>query len=63
MSQNFVSKQMYVDTLMSCHFATSFIVYCRENFNDMECHLEESGTDCCETYFSYLGQWTGNKDN
>ena len=54
---------MHVDTLMSCHFATSFIVYCRENFNDMECHLEESGTDCCETYFSYLGQWTGNKDN
>ncbi|XP_066915177.1 uncharacterized protein [Clytia hemisphaerica] len=29
----------------------------------MECHLEESGTDCCENYFSCLGQWTGNKHN
>ena len=60
---NFVSRETYVDVLTSCHFATSFILLCRDSFPDIECHLEETGTDCCETYFSRLGQWVGNKHN
>ena len=52
-----------MDTLTSCYFAVSFICYCRDVFPDMECHLDQSGTDCCETYFSTMGQWVGNKHN
>ncbi|XP_066930769.1 uncharacterized protein [Clytia hemisphaerica] len=60
---SFISRQSYIDTITSCHFATTFVIYCRDFFDNMECHLEESGTDCCENYFSCLGQWTGNKHN
>ena len=63
LKENFISRETYIDTLLSCHFAVSFICHCRDNFPDLECHLEESGTDCNETYFSTIGQWTGNKHN
>ena len=60
---NFISRETFIDTLTSCHFAVSLICYCRDNFSSIELHLEESGTDCCESYFSNMGQWVGNKHN
>ena len=60
---NFISRETFLDTLISCHFAVSFICYCRDFFPEMECHLNQAGTDCCETYFSTMGQWVGNKHN
>ena len=61
--EHMISRETCIDVVMSAHFAVSYIVFCRDNYSNMECHLEEAGTDCCETYFSTQGQWIGNRHN
>ena len=56
LQRNFLSRETYLDTLISCHFAVSLICYMRDCFPDTECHLKDTGTDCCETFFSTSGQ-------
>ena len=51
-ADNFISTQMYVDVIVSCHSAINLICFMRDNFPTTECNLAEAGTDCCETTFS-----------
>ena len=58
--ENFLTRETYSDTLISCHAAVSYICFMRDNLSRLPCYLSEMGTDCCEKYFSRNGQWSGN---
>ena len=59
-SKNFITRECFYDTLLSCHAAVIMICYMRENFKDQECLLEQMGSDCCENFCSCNGQWLGS---
>lgn len=61
--QNFLSRETYTDILLSTHFAVSLICYMRDCFPEVNCHLELTGTDLVENYWSKNGQWVGNRHN
>ena len=63
LKEHFLSKETYADILLSCHFAVILICYFRNNFPFLKCNLEDTGTDCVETFFSTNGQWIGNHHN
>lgn len=63
LQKNFLSRETYIDVLLSCHFSVSLICFMRDEFPDVECHLELTGTDVVENYFSKCGQWVGNRNN
>lgn len=63
LSANFLSRETYIDVLLSTHFAVSLICYMRDAFPDVNCHLELTGTDVVESYWSKNGQWVGNRHN
>ena len=60
-SKNFIKRECFYDTLLSCHAAVIMICYKRENFKDQESLLEQMGSDRCENFFSCNGQWLGNR--
>lgn len=60
--KHFLSRQTYLDVLLSAHFAVILICYMRDcSFPEAECRLDLTGTDVVETYFSSNGQWVGNQ--
>ena len=61
--RNFLSRETYTDVLMLSHFAVMVICYMRDNFADIECRLDLTGTDLVESYWSANGQWVGNRHN
>ena len=58
---HFLSRESYTDVQLSCHYAVSLILYMRDAFPNLKCHLELTGTDVVETYWSKNGQWVGNR--
>ncbi len=61
--KNFLSRETFTDVLLSTHFAVILICYMRDNFPNVPCRLDLSGTDIVETYWSANGQWVGNRHN
>ena len=59
--KNFLSRETFQDTLLSCHFAVSFIMYMAANFPEVPCQLDLTGSDVVESFFSKNGQWVGNQ--
>ena len=60
---HFITNQCYQDVLLSAHAAVSLIAYMRDNFPELPCRLDLTGTDCVETFWSKMGQWIGNHHN
>lgn len=60
---SFITRESYIDGMISAHFAVMLIVYFRDNFPYLECRLDLTGSDCCEIFFSRHGQWVGNRHN
>ena len=63
LKRNFISRETFFDTIASCHFAISMIIYRHDNFPNLPCNLKIRGTDCVECYFSSNEQWVGNHHN
>jgi hypothetical protein len=63
LSKNFLSRETYLNTLLSCHFAVSLICYMAEQHPQVACLLDQTGTDVVENFFSKNGQWVGNRHN
>ena len=61
--KNFITRETYVDVLISCHFAVLLISYMRANFGQQECHLDLTGSDVLKDFWSKNGQWVGNHHN
>ena len=60
LKSHFITRECYQDALISCHFSVILICFMRDNFPDVPCRLDLSGSDCCESFFSSNGQWVGN---
>eukprot|EP00112_Aurelia_sp_Birch-Aquarium-sp1_P008356 Seg1918.2 transcript_id=Seg1918.2/GoldUCD/mRNA.D3Y31 product="hypothetical protein" protein_id=Seg1918.2/GoldUCD/D3Y31 len=64
---HFLTRECYQDSLIAdskiAHFAVILICYMRENFPHVNCRLDLSGSDPCETFFSLNVQWVGNHHN
>lgn len=63
LKKNFLTRECFQDVLLSCHFVVILISYFRDEFPDLECALNITGTDCCERYFSENGSFVQNKHN
>ena len=58
---NFLTRETFVDTVMSCHSAILTILYYAIYLPDTPLHMDRIGTDSVEKYFSALGSWVVNK--
>ena len=47
---NFISRESYTDVLLSCHFTIILICYQRDKFPHLSCNLQDTGTDCVESF-------------
>ena len=63
LKKNFISRETYQDTIISCHFAVILISYMGDNFADVDCRLDLTGSDNVESFWSDNGQWVGNHHN
>ncbi|KAK3736078.1 hypothetical protein QZH41_006891 [Actinostola sp. cb2023] len=63
LKENFLTRECFQDVLLSCHFAVILISYFRDEYPDLECPLDLTGTDCCERYFSENGSFVKNRHN
>ena len=63
LKKNFISRETYQDTIISCHFAVMLIAYMGDNFGDVDCRLDLTGSDNVESFWSDNGQWVGNHHN
>jgi hypothetical protein len=61
LKSNFISRETFLDTLLSAHFAVLYIVYHRDNHPELPCQLDVTGSEPCEVLFSQFGQWVGNR--
>ena len=61
MKLNFITRECFQDVILSCHYAVFLISHFRMNHSDIECPLDLTGTDKCETFFSVNGSWVMNK--
>ena len=62
-STHFITRETYIDVVMSCHFAVILICFMRDHFSQVECRLDLTGTDMVEDFWSKNGQWVGNHHN
>ena len=60
---HFITRECYQHVLITCHFAVILICYMRDCFPDVECRLDLTGSDVCESFFSLNGQWIGIRHN
>ena len=60
---NYITRETYMDILLSCHCAVLLICYMRDNFPNQECRLDLTGSDVLEDFWSKNGQWVGNHHN
>eukprot|EP00794_Sanderia_malayensis_P000975 gene975-290_t len=61
LKENFVTRETFLDVLLSAHSAVSVIAWFAENHSDVPCFLHLLGTDAVEVYFSQNGSWLINK--
>ena len=60
-SKNFLTRETFVDTVMSCHSAILVIMFYAIYHPDTPLHMDRVGTDSVETHFSSQGSWVMNK--
>ena len=58
---NFITREAFQDTLLSCHTAVLIIMANRDLTPWQVCNLVRAGTDCCEDFFSFAGSSVANK--
>ena len=58
---NFITREAFQDTLLSCHAAVLIIMANRDLTPWQVCNLVRAGTDCCEDFFSFAGSSVANK--
>ena len=61
LKDNFITRETYLDLVISCHFVVLLIKATRDFANGQPVLLEKTGTDCCEDYFSQNGSFNMNK--
>ena len=61
LDKHFISREVFQDIILSCHFVINMIRLFRDFFPKLNCPLHRCGSDCCETFFSSLGSYTMNK--
>ena len=60
-TKNFLTRETFVDTVMSCHSAILVILLYAMHRPEMPLHMDRIGTDCVEHHFSAQGSWVVNK--
>ncbi len=58
-----LQENAFTDAMIYCHFAMILICFMRDNFPNVECCLDHTGSDPCESFFSLNGQWVRNHYN
>ena len=61
LKENFLTRECYIDCLLSCHACIILISFLRDNHPDLECRLDKTGSECVEDFFSMNGSWVVNK--
>jgi len=61
--KNLHLKESIIDCLISCHSAILHIMMMRDLFPNLPIVLHKVGSNCCEDFFSFLGQHVKNKHN
>ena len=59
---NFISRETYIDMLISCHFAVLLIKLTRDFTPGQPVSFKKSGSDVCEDHFSANGSFVVNKN-
>jgi len=63
LKNNWMSKECMIDCIIACHTSVCYIMMMRDFFPHLPIELSRVGSDCCEDYFSLLGQQVRNKHN
>ena len=63
LAANFLSRETYTNVLLSTYAAVSLITYMRDQYPAARCHLDLTGADVVEMYWSAKGQWVGHRHN
>ena len=61
LKENFLTRETFLDVMLSAHTAVVVIVWFSEKYPDMPCYLSLLGTDAVEVFFSLNGSWIINK--
>ena len=61
LSESFISRETYIDILISCHFSVLLILLTRDFSPDQPVNFAKSGSDVCEDFFSANGSFIVNK--
>lgn len=61
LSEAFISRETYIDVLISCHFAVLLVMLTRDYSPGQSVNLKKSGSDVCEDFFSANGSFVVNK--
>ena len=59
-STAFISRETYIDVVLSCHHAVLLMKAIRDFTPNQAVHLKQSGSDCCEDFFSANGSFVVN---
>ena len=59
--RNWMSRETRTDCYIACHAAVNYVRMMRNNYPHLPCPLSNIGSDCCEDFFSLLGQQVKNK--
>ena len=62
-AENWMTRESQLDCLIACHSSVLHMQMMKEFFPHLPIALERSGSDCCEDFFSMLGQQVLNKHN
>lgn len=60
-TSSFISCETYTDVILSCHHAVLLIKATRDFTPTQSVQLEQTGSDCCEDFFSANGSFVVNK--
>ena len=58
LKKNFITRETYQDTIISCHFAAMFISYMGDNFSDVDCRLDLTGSNRAVSSVFHRLPWT-----
>jgi hypothetical protein len=63
LKEHWLTKESFIDCLIACHSTVLYIMMMRDMFSKLPIPLQKVGSDCCEDFFSLLGQHVKNKHN
>ena len=63
LKDNWLTRESITDCLISCHFAMLHVMMMQDFFPHLLVALHKLGSDCCEDFFSVLGQHVKYKHN